>query len=97
MSLMNKITQNMVKVTKMVEVLNLIQKLSYVLVTGDITATGGDVNANFAFRICTPFTRCLTHIDNEHTDTAKNLDIIMSMYNLIEYDEAYSDTFGSLW
>ena len=33
---------------------------------------------------------------NEHVDGAENLDIIMLMYNLIEYSDNYSDTSGSL-
>ena len=34
---------------------------------------------------------------NPHVDNADNLDIIMAMYNLIEYSDNYSDTSGSLW
>ena len=33
---------------------------------------------------CAPFTRCVTHINIEHVETAENLDIIMPVYNLIE-------------
>ena len=62
-----------------------------------ITATGGDENTNVAFKNCAPFTRCVTHINDEHIDTAENCDIIMHMYNLIEYSGNYSDTSGSLW
>ena len=65
---------------------------SYILVTGDITATGGDANTRVAFKNCAPFTKCITHINNEHVDNADNLDIIMSMYNLIKYSDNYSDT-----
>ena len=43
--------------------------------------TGGNANTKVAFENCAPFTRCVTHINNEHVDTAKNLDIIMPMYN----------------
>ena len=32
-----------------------------------------------------------------HIDTVENLDIIMPMYNLIEYSDNYSDTSGGLW
>ena len=52
---------------------------AYILVTGDITVTGGNENAYVAFKNCAPFTRCVTHINDEHVYTAKNLDIIMSM------------------
>ena len=41
--------------------------------------------------------RCVTHINNEHIDTAENRDIIMIMYNLIVYSNNYADTSGSLW
>ena len=40
--------------------------------------------------------KCKTHINDEHVDNADNLDIIMSMYNLIEYSDNYPDTSGSL-
>ena len=70
---------------------------AYILVTGDITATGGDANTKVAFKNCAPFTKCVTHINDEHVDNADNLDIVMSMYNLIEYSDNYSDTSRSLW
>ena len=70
---------------------------AYILVTGDITATGGDANTRVAFKNCAPFTKCKTHINDEHVDNADNLDIIMPMYNLIEYSDNYSDTSGILW
>ena len=70
---------------------------AYILVTGDITATGGDANTKVAFKNCAPFPKCITHINDEHVDNADNLDIVMSMYNLIEYSDNYSDTSRSLW
>ena len=70
---------------------------AYILVTGDITTTGGNANTRVAFKNCTPFTKCITHINDEHVDGANNLDIIMRMYNLIGYSDNYSDTSGSLW
>ena len=42
---------------------------------------------NVAFKNCAPFTRCVTHINEEHVETAENLDIIMAIYNLIEYSD----------
>ena len=70
---------------------------AYILVTGNITATGGDANTRVAFKNCAPFTKCITHINNEHVDNADNLYIIMPMYNLLEYSENYSDTSVNLW
>ena len=37
------------------------------------------------------------NLNDEHIDTSENLDIIMSMYILIEYSNNYSDTSGSWW
>ena len=70
---------------------------SYVLVTEDITATGGNENSKVAFKDIAPFTKCITHINDEHVDDANNPDIIISMCNLIEYSNNYSDTSGTLW
>ena len=70
---------------------------AYILVTGDITATGGDANTKVAFKNCAPFTKCVTHINDEDVGSAENLDVAMAMYNLIEYSDNYSDTSGSLW
>ena len=54
-----------------------------ILVTENITVTGGDANTRVAFKNCAPFTKCITHINDEHIDNADNLDIIIPMYNLI--------------
>ena len=65
--------------------------------TGDIKVTGIAPNTNVAFKNCAPFTRCVTHINDEHVDTAENLDIIMPMHNLIEYSDNYADSYESLY
>ena len=70
--------------------------VAYILITGDITATGGNANTNVAFKNCAIFTKCITYINDEHTDTAESLDIAIPMYNLIEYSDNYSDTSSSL-
>ena len=38
-----------------------------------------------------PFEKCNLEINDEHVNTAENLDIVMPMYNLIEYSDNYSD------
>ena len=65
--------------------------------TGDIKVADVAANTNVAFKNCAPFTRCVTHINDEHVETAENLDIIMPMYNLIEYSDNYEDSSGSLY
>ena len=42
------------------------------------------------------YTNCISQINNTQIDNAKDTDIVMSMYNLIEYSDNYSKTSGSL-
>ena len=70
---------------------------AYILVIGDIKDTNIAADTNVALKDCGPFTGCVIHINDEHTETAENLDIIMPMYNLIEYSDNYSDSSGSLY
>ena len=70
---------------------------AYILVTGDIKVADVAANTNVVFKSFAPFTRCVTHINDEHVETAKNLDIILSMYNLLEYSDNYVDSSGSLY
>ena len=39
---------------------------------------------------CAPFTRCISRINNADIDTAQDIDIVIPMYNLIEYSDNYS-------
>ena len=70
---------------------------AYILVTGDITVTGGNNNTKVAFQNCAPFNKCRTEINETFVDEADIIDITMPMYNLLEYSDNYSDTSGSLW
>ena len=70
---------------------------AYILVTGNITVTGGDANTKVAFKNCAPFTKCITEINETFIDDAEHINITMPMYNLIEYSDNYSDISGSLW
>ena len=49
------------------------------------------------FKNCAPFTKCISRINNTDIDNAHDIDIVMPMYNLIEYNDNYSKTCGSLW
>ena len=64
---------------------------AYILVTGYIKVRNVAAHTNVAFKNCAPFTRCVIHINDEHVETAENVDIIMPMYNLIEYSDSYSN------
>ena len=78
---------------------------AYILVKGKITvnntAAGGaaanNTNKKVIFKNCAPFTNCIIKINNTQIDNAEYIDIVMPMYNLIEYSNNYSKTSGSLW
>ena len=48
-------------------------------------------------QLCAPFVSCISKINNTLIDNAEDLDIVMPMYNLIEYSKNYSKTTGSFW
>ena len=39
----------------------------------------------------------VTEINNTQIDNAKDLDVVMPMFNSLEYSDNYSQTSGSLW
>ena len=45
---------------------------AYILVTGNIVVVGGNQNTLVSFKNSSPFIRCVTHISDEHIDTAEN-------------------------
>ena len=79
----------------------------YILVNGRITINGrgaavdarntDERDKSVAFKNCAPFINCISEINNTQIDNAKNIDIVMPMYNLIEYSEIYAKISGSLW
>ena len=80
---------------------------AYILVkeTITITAEGDDDaaeriderNKDVVFKNCAPFTKCISRINNIDIDNAQDFDIVMPMYNFIEYSNKYWKTSGSLW
>ena len=49
------------------------------------------------FKNCAYFTNCISEINNTQVDNAKDIDIVMPMYNLVEYSDNFAKTSGSLW
>ena len=70
---------------------------AYILVYGTIRADAANNNTRLALKNCAPFTKCNLEINDEHAHTAENLDIIMPMYNLIEYSDNYQDSSATLY
>ena len=50
----------------------------------------GERNKGIMFKNCAPFINCKSQINNTEIDNAKDIDIVMPMYNLIEYIDNYS-------
>ena len=77
---------------------------AYILVKGTISvnntaATGAAVNntnKKVIFKNCAPLTNCISEINNTQIDNAKDIGIVMLMYNLTEYRDNYAKTTGSL-
>ena len=80
---------------------------AYIIVKGTITIAGAGADAaarqadernkGVIFKNCAPFINCISEINNTQIDNAKDIDIVMSMYSLIEYSDNYAKTTGSLW
>ena len=56
-----------------------------------------NTNKNIIFKICASFTDCITETNNTQIDDAQKMNVVMSMYKLIEYSDVYLKTSGSLW
>ena len=77
------------------------------LFSGIITITGAaaddtakwldERNNRVILKNYTPFTGCISEINNTQINNAKDLDVVMLINNLIEYRDNYSKTSGSLW
>ena len=74
---------------------------AYVSVKGKITVTNRNDNANFNKELTlknnAPFISCISNINGELVENAEDLDILMLMYNLLEYSKNYEKTSGSLF
>ena len=58
----------------------------------DVGAVVNNINKKVVFQNCAPFTDCITEINNTQEDDAQKIDVLMPMYNLTEYRDAYSKT-----
>ena len=74
---------------------------AYILVNGTITVAGNQPrdrqNRPLILKNNAPFVSCITRINNELIEDADDLDIVMSMYNLLEYSKNYRKPIGSLY
>ena len=79
---------------------------AYILVKGTVTVNGvvngveNEIprrNRPLILKNNAPFVSCMTNINNEFIEDADDLDIVMPMYNLLEYSKNYRKTIGSLY
>ena len=80
---------------------------AYILVKRRITITGAgddaasrqtnERNKGVIFKNCAPFIDCKSEINDTEIDNVKDMDIVIPIYNLIEYSDNYSKTPGRLW
>ena len=74
---------------------------AYIVVKGDITLEGANNankrNTNLAFKNNATFINSIPKINGVKIENAEDLDVVMPMYNLLEYSKNYRKTTGSLW
>ena len=74
---------------------------AYIIVKGDITLEGDNdgnkQNKNLAFENNASLINCISKINGVQIDNEEDLDVVMPMYNLLEYSKNYKKTTGSLW
>ena len=75
----------------------------YIVVKGAIDLLANNTNEidkaekDVTFKKNAPFRSCISKFNNTLMENAECLDIVMLMYNLLEYSHNYSMTSGSLW
>ena len=74
---------------------------AYVWLKGTITVTNPNDNANFNKELTlknnASFISCISKINGELVENAEDLDIVMPIYNLLEYSKNYEKTSGFLF
>ena len=73
---------------------------AYVVAKGTITVVrpnNAKRNKSIAFKNNAPFFNYISKINGIKIDNAEDLDVVMPMYNLLEYSKSYKKTTGSLW
>ena len=73
---------------------------AYIVLKRRITVEGDNYvktsNKKLTFKNNAPFTSCISKISIIFTDNAEDLDIVLPMYNLLQYSSNYFMTSGNL-
>ena len=74
---------------------------AYIVFKGTINVTGTSnwsrKNRPLVFKNNAPFIICIPKINDTLINDAEDLDVVMAVYNLIEYSKTYKNTTGTLW
>ena len=75
---------------------------AYIVVKGIVTVSAqerdrDEMNRDLVLKNNAPFISCISKINGISIENAEDLDVLMPMYNLLEYSKNYSKTSGSLW
>ena len=76
---------------------------TYIAVTGKVNAAnanppaGVDYSKKLALKNSAPFFNCILKINNQLIEDAQDLDIVITMYNLLNYSKNFRKTTGSFW
>ena len=77
---------------------------AYILVKGTLTVSNTETaaapnnrNKKVILKNHASFTDCMSEINNKEIDRAKHIDVVMPMYNLVEYSDNFSTKSGRLW
>ena len=79
---------------------NALKNYAYIVVRGTITITGAGADdaikqlderdKGVTYKSCTPYTDCISKINNTQIDNAKDVDVVRLTYNLVKYSHSYS-------
>ena len=74
---------------------------AYIVVNGVVTVSAeerdrNEIDRDFLLKNNAPFISCISKINGVLIENAKDLDVVIPMYNLLEYNKNYSKTSGSL-
>ena len=75
---------------------------AYIIVKGIVTVSADErdrdkMNRQIILKNNAPFISCISKINGVLAENAEDLDIVIPMYNLLEYSKNYSKTSASLW
>ena len=73
---------------------------AYIVVKGTIAASDPDNakrNKSVSFKNNSPFINCISKISDVQINNAEDLDVVMPMYNFLQYSKNHKKATGGLW